>query len=180
MDQQQAVTLVEYNSWANRRVLVKAARLPADALLAPAGLSHQSVMGTLVHMLDTQWYWREGAQNGMLPTARLSLEDFPDIAALRRRWEGEDRQLLDFVSDLSEGELAGSVEYRWTRARPRTRPLWHILQHIGNHSTHHRSEIGLYLATQGQSPGDLDFIKFVGKADHQAGWTPEAAGTQAW
>lgn len=164
MNRIQAVQLVEYNTWATRRVLAKAARLTPTQLTETTSLSHGSVLGTLVHILDTQWYWREGAQSGALPTEKLSREDFASLAVLRRRWMEEDRLLLDFVQGLTDQELAGVVTYSWPRARPRTRHLWQILQHIVNHGTHHRSEVGLHLNTLGLSPGDLDFIKFVARA----------------
>jgi uncharacterized damage-inducible protein DinB len=163
---EQALTLVRYNAWANHRVLVKAARLPRARLTGPAALSHDSVLGTLVHILDTQWYWRAGAQTGQLPLDRLSPADFPGAAALRRRWAAEDRLLLDYVTGLSARQLNSSVTYSWPRARPRRRPLWHVLQHIVNHGTQHRSEVGNYLARFGLSPGDLDFMKFVARAGH--------------
>lgn len=70
--------------------------------------------------------------------------------------------MLSFVQDLPLETLHRSVTYSWARAR--SRPLWHIFQHIVNHGTPHRSEIGRYLATVGLSPKDLDFIKFVAKA----------------
>jgi uncharacterized damage-inducible protein DinB len=161
MDRDQAITLVQYNAWANHRVLLKAAHLTPADLSAGAGLSHASVMGTLVHILDTQWYWRTGAQTGLLPLTTLSVADFPDLRALRRRWDAEDRRLLEFVSALPAQGPLGTVSYRWKGARPRLRPLWHILQHIVNHATQHRSEVGLRLGALGLSPGDLDFIKFV-------------------
>lgn len=163
MDKEQAITLVEYNTWANHRILLKAAKLPAASLLDGASLSHHSLLGTLIHILDTQWYWREGAQTGKLPIKTLEPADFPSLAALRKRWDEEDRLLLDYVHGLSADELNGSVSYNWLWARPRTRPLWQIIQHIVNHGTHHRSEVGGHLATLGQSPKDLDFIKFVAK-----------------
>jgi uncharacterized damage-inducible protein DinB len=168
MNPEQAVTLVEYNAWANRRILAKAARLTWEQLNTQAGLSHHTLLGTLVHILDTQWYWREGAQSGQLPIQTLSVADFANLASLRRHWEHEDRLLLDFVGNLSPEQLGGPVTYSWPRARPRTRPLWHILVHIVNHGTHHRSETGGYLAALGHSPGDLDFIKYVSKQSQMA------------
>jgi uncharacterized damage-inducible protein DinB len=164
MDKEQAVTLVEYNAWANHRVLLKASHLTSAKLLRKTALSHDTIMGTLVHILDTQWYWREGAQSGKLPTKTLSPADFHSLVSLRRRWDEEDRLLLNYVQGLSLDELNGSVTYNWLWARPRNRRLWHILQHIVYHGTHHRSEVGQHLATLGQSPKDLVFIKFVAKA----------------
>jgi uncharacterized damage-inducible protein DinB len=164
MDMDHAVTLIEYNAWANHRVLLKAAHLSPAKLIGDAPLSHHSVLGTLIHILDTQWYWREGAQSGKLPIKPISPADFPSFASLRRRWDEEDGLLLNYVQSLSVDKLNGTVSYNWLWARPRTRPLWHILQHIVNHGTHHRSEIGGYLETLGLSPKDLDFIKFVAKA----------------
>ncbi len=43
MDPVQAVTLIEYNAWANHRVLLKAARLPCAKLIGDAPLNHHSV-----------------------------------------------------------------------------------------------------------------------------------------
>jgi uncharacterized damage-inducible protein DinB len=163
MDQEQAITLVEYNIWANHRVILKAAHLTPAELHAETSLSHHTILGTLVHILDTQYYWRQGAQTGKLPTQELAPADFPTIPVLRRRWEQEDSLLLNYVQCLSAAELNGFVTYNWLWAKPRTRPLWHMLQHIVNHGTHHRSEIGQILAVLGQSPKDLDFIKFVTK-----------------
>jgi uncharacterized damage-inducible protein DinB len=164
VDHEQALTLVDYNAWANRRILVKAARLPWEELLRPAALSHDTLLGTFVHILDTQWYWRTGAQTGQLPTDTLSAHSFPRLAALRRRWDEEDQHFRQYVQNVSPEVLAGSVTYTWPQARPRTRPLWQIIHHIVNHGTHHRSEIGLRLAELGHSPKDLDFIKFVSTA----------------
>lgn len=163
MDKKQAITLVEYNIWANHRVLLKAAKLTSAQLLSETSVSHHTIMGTLVHILDTQWYWRKGAQSGKLPTKTLTPKDFPTLLSMRCKWDEEDRLFLQYVKGLSQSKLNSSVTYNWLWARPRSRPLWHILQHIVNHGTHHRSEIGQVLAVLGQSPKDLDFIKFVAK-----------------
>lgn len=163
MNLTQAVTLIQYNAWANQRILSKVSRLPASSLTAETFLSHKTILGTAIHILDAQWYWREGAQTGNLPVEKLSPADFPSLPSLKRRWTEEDRILLEYVQVLTDEALNGLVTFSWPRARPRSRPLWQILVHIVNHGTHHRSELGQYLATLGKSPGDLDFIKFIAR-----------------
>ncbi|MGH2628195.1 MAG: DinB family protein, partial [Anaerolineales bacterium] len=128
---------------------------------ASAGLSYASPMATLVHILDTQWFWREGAQIGTLPREALRPASFPNLRALRRRWDEEDRLLLAFLRDRTDRQMAGTVTYTWPRARPRRRPLWHIVVHIVNHATQHRSELAVFLTAKKLSPGDLDFLDFV-------------------
>ncbi len=163
MNRETALTLAAYNAWANHRLLLKAGRLPWAELQADAAVSHGSLLAGLVHILDTQWYWRTGAQTGRLPLRTLQAGEFSGLPDLRGRWQLEDRLLSDYVGGLSDEDVLSEVEYTWPQARPRRRPLWHILLHIVNHGTQHRSELGLRLAELGHSPGDLDFIKFVAK-----------------
>jgi uncharacterized damage-inducible protein DinB len=99
----------------------------------------------------------------------LSIKEVGKIPFIIEKGEHEARLLLDYVRGLSEEALNGEVEYHWARARLRSRPLWQLLLHIVNHGTHHRSEIGSWLATKGQSPKDLDFIKFVARKDQEEG-----------
>jgi len=167
MNRSQAVTLAEFNVWANRRILAKVARLPPAALRAAAGLSYPSPLATLVHILDTQWYWRQGAQSGILPAETLQPSSFLSLTSLRRRWDEEDRLLLAFLRSRSDRQLASAVSYTWARARPRSRPLWHIIMHVFNHATQHRSELALFLTERKLSPGDMDFLDFIrAKARH--------------
>jgi uncharacterized damage-inducible protein DinB len=161
MNRSELATIVEFNAWANRRVFAKVGRLPPRDLDGPAPLSYPSPISTLVHILDTQWYWREGAQVGRLPLEALHPSGFPSLASLRRRWDEEDRLLLEFVESKTNREIARPVTYTWPRARPRTSILWHIIVHIVSHATQHRSELATYLTMKNLSPGNLDFLRFI-------------------
>lgn len=163
MNVRDVLTLVEYNQWANGRILRRAANLPPDELTAPCWLSGGSLINTLIHTLDAQWSWRLACQSGEMPGEQMRADQFADVGGLRAWWVEEDAKLIDYVQSLSNEALGHVVTYQWPRARPRTKILWHILVHIVNHGTHHRSEIGQYLGTLGRSPGDLDFTIYLSK-----------------
>lgn len=155
--------LFEYNRWANERILRAAARLSKEQLEADTYLSHDSAFGTLIHIADAEWSWRLACQEGILPLEVLNAERLPTLSALRSFWLAEMDHMQAFVSGLDDRQATQAVRYSWYRAGPRTKTLWHILLHIVNHGTQHRGELGMYLAECGHSPGNLDFIQFIGK-----------------
>lgn len=163
MKTDEMLTLIEYNRWANQRVLGRAASLTAEHLREHNWLSHGNLLSTLIHIIDTQWFWRSACQEGKLPVDELSESQFPDMKSLRAYWNEEDERLHAFASTLTDEQLEGDVQYTWPRARPRFKKLWHILAHIVNHGTHHRSEVGQYLGLLGHSPRDLDFILYISR-----------------
>lgn len=133
MQASQALTLVEYNRWANGRLMRRAAHLSPEQFHAPCWLSQGSLFKTLIHIADAQWFRRLALQEGRGPADTLTEQQFQVI------------------------------RFSWSTSRPRSKPLWQGLVHIVNHGTHHRSEAGQYMTTLGRSPGNLDFILYVAK-----------------
>ena len=65
------LTLVEYNRWADGRLLRQVKKLTSEQLLSPCWLSQGNLLDTLIHILDAQWYWRLACQEGNAPVERL-------------------------------------------------------------------------------------------------------------
>lgn len=163
MNRSDVLTLVEYNRWANNRLMRRAAHLGKEQLTAECWLSQGNLYNTLIHLADAQWSWRLACLEGRLPGRRLAADDFTTINAIRSYLKEEDEALIDYVKTLDDVGLNEVVEFRWAQARPRKRTLWHILAHVVNHGTIHRSEIGQYMETIGRSPGNMDFIMFTAR-----------------
>jgi len=157
------LSLVLYNQWTSDRVLRRLHRLTRDQLRGAAPLSRGSILGTLVHVVDTQRYWRTVRVEGRVPLKELSPDDFPDVRSRRAYRKAEDQRLIRFMRSTPESGFARRVRYSWPRARPRSNLLWQIIVHIVNHGTHHRSEVGRAMAAMNASPGGIDFIKFVAR-----------------
>ena len=153
-------TLYRYNAWANQRVLDTAARLSPDQLQATMGASFDSVHATLVHVMGAQWMWLSRWQ-GTSPTAALNPVDYPDLAAMRQRWDEIERDTQAFVKALDEAGLARVVNYSNTRGDPFAYPLWQLMLHQVNHATQHRSEVAMVMTRLGYSPDWLDLIGYL-------------------
>ena len=155
------LTLYDYNYWANARVLGAAAQVSPAQFLAPAGLSHGSLRGTLVHILSAEWVWRMRCQAGASPAALLAEEEFTTLAALGLRWNEEEQAMRGFLASLDDKALRRSIRYTNTRGITFETILWQILFHVVNHGAQFRAEAAVRLTQLGHSPGDLDFIAFV-------------------
>jgi uncharacterized damage-inducible protein DinB len=66
-----------------------------------------------------------------------------------------------FLAGLKDDDLNRVVHYNSTKGKPLKNILWHLLVHVVNHGTQHRSEAAMLLTGYGASPGDIDFILFV-------------------
>ena len=153
--------LFDYNYWANTRVLDAAASITLDQFIAPASLSHGSVRGTLAHVLAAETVWRLRCAQGVSPAALPDESYFPTLGVLRERWQVEEEKMREYLNGLTDGALQQTIEYRTTKGVPYQNVLWMLLVHIVNHGTQFRSEAAVALTNFGQSPGDLDLLRYL-------------------
>jgi uncharacterized damage-inducible protein DinB len=160
MKKEEILTLYEYNTWANNRILDTAAKIDQEQFLATASFSHGGIRGTLVHTLFAEWIWRSRWE-GHSPTEWMKSEDFPTFEALLEHWEIETKNLMTFVKSVNETSLYDKVHYRTTGGRSLNNILWHLMVHLVNHGTQHRSETAAMLTDFGHSPGDIDMLVYL-------------------
>jgi len=160
MKKSEILTLYQYNTWANWRILNAASELTTEQYLAPAAFSYGSLRETLVHTLFAEWLWRRRWEGYSL-NERLIPQGFPTFETLRLRWEKEENALMTFVENIQEAALGRTILYRTTDGQARENILWHLMVHLVNHGTQHRSEVAAMLTEFGHSPGDIDFIFYL-------------------
>jgi uncharacterized damage-inducible protein DinB len=160
MNKTDILTLYDYNYWANARVLQAAAKVTPDQFTAPAGLSHGSLHGALVHILGAEMVWRLRCAEGTSLSALPAAGDFPTVDVLRARWHDEEQKMRAYLNSLTDEALNQTVQYKTTQGVPSENVLWYLLAHVVNHGTQFRAEAGIALTAFGQSPGDLDLLLF--------------------
>ena len=151
--------LFQYNDWANKRILASAEKVTLEQLTLPNDYGWGSLRGALVHLLDAEYFWRILLKDSLFVDA-LSPEDFPNVNAIRARWDVENRELWAYLEGLRDDELLSTFSYE-VDGEMRHRVLWHCLFHVVNHGTQHRSECAALLTGFSHSPGNLDFTVFL-------------------
>jgi uncharacterized damage-inducible protein DinB len=155
-------TMFDYNAAMNVRLLDFAAHLSDEQLDTPSGYSTGSLRRTLWHTLIVEYGWRSQCQGVDVRALPSPIEPTATVAALRAFQEEEAAQARALLAEASEGDLAGTVTLKRPNGSEGALAQWQILVHILYHSAQHRSEMAETLTRAGQSPGDLDFIFYIG------------------
>jgi uncharacterized damage-inducible protein DinB len=137
--------LYDYNYWANRRYFTAAEALTEQQLRRSQGHSWDSIYAVLLHMLSAEWIWLR-RWNGESPRSLLRPEDFPDLPAIRKRWDGLEMEMRAFVAAQTGASLQKELAYTNTRGENFHLPLWQMMLHVANHNTHHRGELAAMFA----------------------------------
>ena len=159
-------TLYRYGTWATGRIFEEATHLSAAEFtqIAPGG--SESVRDTLVHLIWGEDLWLARMREAISPD-HPDPGDFPDLAAVRSRWEEVDSAMVRFVNQLTFYDLDRYVSYVNSLDETWEYQIWQMLLHQANHATQHRSELATMLTAYGHSPGWLDFMIFIDRENEE-------------
>ena len=160
MTRAEAQTLIDYNYWARDRLLEAVDRLSPDQFTRDLGGSFRSVRDTLAHLYGAEWIWYQ-RWTGESPAALPGADRFADSASVAAGWRDIETQIRAYFERLDDRALTRVIEYRTTTGVPGASMLWHMLQHVVNHSSYHRGQVTTMLRQLGAAPPKpMDLIAF--------------------
>lgn len=147
-DRNDALELLDYDAWANRRLAATLTKLAAP----PA-----RVLRWWAHIVGASELW----------FARVAGEDYTKLAVwpenvapaeIARRFETVATRWRAHLDRANAAELARRVQFKNSKGEACSDPLEAIVKHLVNHGTHHRAQIASELRAMGELPENLDFI----------------------
>ena len=95
------------------------------------------------------------------PTVLPPNDRFPDLASLTSAWRDIETQIRAYFAPLDDRALERVLDYKSTAGVAGASMLWHMLQHVVNHSTYHRGQVTTMLRQLGATPPKaMDLITF--------------------
>jgi uncharacterized damage-inducible protein DinB len=150
-DSRQLRRLMDYNQWADERILAATAGLAAEELTRPREAYFGTIAANLRHTLVAERIWL-ARWRGEAPAYDEAITvPWPEAYAATHA------TLRAFVRSLSDSDADRVVGYTALNGLTRQIGLAHSITHVVNHGTAHRAETGLLLERLGRSPGDLDY-----------------------
>jgi uncharacterized damage-inducible protein DinB len=150
--------LFDYLYWLRDRALAKAAELAPSEFLDPGTVTYRDLRTTLVHELDVERSWRlrlQGAPRALWDVV-LEAADYPDPATIADQWQSEEAEVLGWLSELTDEELASPTTVNGLEGFPVSTYLVHVVMH-GVESI---SAAAILLHRAGHSMGDVGFLDF--------------------
>lgn len=152
--------IYDFNCWANGLVLSKAAEVSPEQRTQLTTFAWSNLHETLLHILDSEYVWRNICQYNRFTGRLVDKETFPDLGAIISYRQKEEVKMYAFLETLKDADMAGIVRYE-AEEKVKERVLWHCLWHMVNHGTQHRSQCAMMLKTLGHSPGSMDFTFYM-------------------
>ena len=157
--------LFDYTEWANGLALNAAAGLSEENLRRDFGISHRSILGTLVHMAGAEWIWLERWHGHSPPKKEAwSLwtdEACPDLKTLNERWRDVIDRRTCFISELDELRLMSELSFKLLSGDPNSMRLVDQMQHVANHATMHRGQVVGMIRQLGLAPPATDLLFYL-------------------
>lgn len=165
--------LAAYNQWMNSKVYEAAGQLSATDLAKDRGAFFGSIFGTLNHILvgDTLWLKRFATHPSCLNSLRevadlqnpTSLDQilFDDLGRLSDQRIWLDRQIINWIAELSESDLDFVLSYHDIKGIPAKKRYSSLVLHFFNHQTHHRGQVSTLLSQAGVDIGVTDLLALI-------------------
>ena len=152
----QVRSLIDYNEWANLRILDSAAGLTEEQLDSTSAASFETIRGSLTHILGAQriWHARWTRTTAGSPKAH-------SLNGLKEAFENSHQDLRKVALGLDDQRAGSSFDYTDSKGVPQRRGLGNLIIHMVNHGTYHRGEVALMLTGMDRSPGDIDYLYFL-------------------
>jgi len=167
-----------YNQWMNSKIYEAAGQLSAAELAKDRGAFFGSILGTLNHIIvgDTIWLKRFATHPSCLDSLRevaglqnpTSLDQmvFNDFGSLFEHRTWLDSNIINWIAELSEGDLDYILTYHNTKGIPANKRYSSLALHFFNHQTHHRGQVSTLLSQAGVNIGVTDLLAQIQEEVH--------------
>lgn len=144
-----ARSMIAATIWADNRILAAAEGISDE--------QYGQLRPQFEHMLGTQRYWYANWIGGT-----LEMPELPTLTVARAAYGASHEALRSYAGTLTDTEWDRAEQW-WLQWGVDTRmAVGESITQVFYHAVQHRSEVAVLLSVWGHSPGDMDYLTFLG------------------
>jgi len=151
-------TEIDYSAWAAQRLVRAAAELTPEQLTHDFKTADHSVLETLVHTFASERLWLSRLSGS--PHPGFVTDADRHLSVLQKDWPTLNDRWREWGAGLTEESLSAPLVWTDLKGRQWSQPVWKLLLHVVNHSTHHRGQVVGFLRSFGHTPPATDLTVF--------------------
>lgn len=151
---EQLRSLVDYNRWADDRILAAADAVTDDAF-ARKDADGFSLADALGHAIGTQLWWLQNWTGVPRPPVDATRD------GLRRAYAEAHDRLDALVAATDDAGWQRTIEFSFGGGEALRLPMWQTMAQVMTHGVQHRAEAAVLLSRAGHSPGNMDYILWL-------------------
>lgn len=159
MTLQEVKLLHAFNSWATQRIFDVVATLTPDQFTRDMVSSHQSIHGTLLHIVSAEKIWLS-RWNNQPESPKLQRSDLPKVTALHAEWEKVGLDMAKWLGTMTDKKLQDTFTMTTSRGAIYEHTFVQAFQHVVDHGSYHRGQIITLLRQLGVTPPATGMITF--------------------
>ena len=141
--------LFEYNLWANQRLL--------GAIGQHQG-QDDAIFNLMSHIVSAQFIWLQRVEG--LPTSPFPPWEVYNLREIESMANESNTLWIKFLNNYKLDTLEEVIHYQNSAKKDFENRLVDIINHVINHSTHHRAQVSLMLRQLDIAPPQTDYIVF--------------------
>ncbi|MCA1031468.1 DinB family protein [Bacillus timonensis] len=148
--------LLHYHKWANKTLLKHLHTLPVDFFTQQLQSIFPSVANVFEHLYEVDVLWLNRLKGENETDNALC---FSSIEEVENAYLLHNQECIDFAQKLLNGTTL--VTYQNSKGETFENSYEEILQHIVNHGTNHRGNIGAMMRQYGHKGVGIDYIMYL-------------------
>ena len=152
--------LYDHHAWAMGKVLARASAVTPEQAAAKPWEGVPSLQDALAHIVSAEGYWLSNWRS----RERYVRFRPESVAAVARAWAALQAETRAFLAGLTDADLTRLLRLSEPIGGGRD-TLAAGVTHVLLHAAQHRAEAAALLSEYGHSPGELDYIDFLGSRE---------------
>lgn len=142
--------LIQYNDWANMRVLIT---------LEQSDFKNERLLQLFSHLISAQIIWLNRIKD--IPTSPFPLWEQYKLRELRTMTEESTTNWLNYMDHHKFETFEEMIFYKNSSEKKFENTIREVITHVVNHSTYHRAQIATLLKEEGIEPPVTDYIVYA-------------------